>query len=181
VPSTVGENLPPPKPCVTEPPDRQTPGAAPLLLSSSRQNPVSDFLACVKCHGRFDCGQSFHQDPVAGRVACVYCWFGGGWFFHLETVAVGPVCVKCRTTRFLCFRRFWQAGTLWQPVCLSSNPPPSFRRAAFFVLCGTRAGGRPPRPARPGFFLALSPPGLVAGGRAGVYLTRGAGGDTGGG
>ena len=81
-------------------------------------------------------------------------------------------------------RRFWQAGTLWQPVCLSSNPPPSFAAAAFFVLCGRRAGGRPPPgPARPGppFSLCFLPPGLVAGGRAGVYLTRGAGGATGGG
>lgn len=80
-------------------------------------------------------------------------------------------------------RRFWQAGTLWQPVCLSSNPPPSFAAApAFSVLCGTRAGGRPPPgPARPAFSLCFLPPGAVAGGRAGVYLTRGAGGATGGG
>ena len=74
-------------------------------------------------------------------------------------------------------RRFWQAGTLWQRVCFPSNP----------LLCVSF----PPSPCVSGkrksktfscrflVYSFCSDP--VSGGRAGVNLTRGAGGDTGGG
>ena len=90
---------------------------------------------------------------------------------------------KGRTPRFLWFASFLAS---WNPVAAGLpfvKPAAVFSRRRF--LCTLwQAGGRASTP-RPGparlVSLCFLPPGLVAGGRAGVYLARGAGGATGGG